>query len=208
MNSTMISTGTQTPLYTSSKLNLSTQSSFLDPCTHLRFSTHFPKSTFPPKTQSKSIRTTPVKAAAAATAIPDSIYVDTQSFYELLGISESGTLSEIKKAYKQLARKYHPDVSPPDRTEEYTKRFLQVQEAYETLSDPETRALYDRDMCRGLGLSTIFSARKRTGQDFADRSEWEDRWQSQLSDLIKKSNNSTENMSWGARMRTQRSCSS
>ncbi|KAL5702894.1 hypothetical protein ACHQM5_028056 [Ranunculus cassubicifolius] len=80
------------------------------------------------------------------------------SFYELLGISESGSFSEIKQAYKHLARKYHPDVSPPDRTEEYTKRFIQVQEAYETLSDPNTRALYDRDMARGLHLA--FSARK------------------------------------------------
>ncbi|MBF6096444.1 J domain-containing protein, partial [Nocardia cyriacigeorgica] len=58
------------------------------------------------------------------------------SFYELLGITESGTLPEIKQACKQLARKYHPDVSPPARVEEYTRRFIRVQEAYETLSDP------------------------------------------------------------------------
>lgn len=81
------------------------------------------------------------------------------SFYELLGISEQGSFDEIKKAYKKLARKYHPDVSPPDRTEEYTRRFIEVQEAYETLSDPRLRAVYDRDLERGLHLA--FSARRR-----------------------------------------------
>jgi len=81
------------------------------------------------------------------------------SFYELLGIPETVTLPEIKQAYKQLARKYHPDVSPPDRVKEYTDRFIRVQEAYETLSDPRRRALYDRDMARGLHLA--FSARKK-----------------------------------------------
>ncbi|XP_010036781.2 chaperone protein dnaJ 20, chloroplastic [Eucalyptus grandis] len=71
------------------------------------------------------------------------------SFYDLLGISESGTMSEIRQAYKQLVLKYHPDVSPPDRAKEYTKRFIRVQEAYETLSDPTSRASYDRDMATG-----------------------------------------------------------
>jgi hypothetical protein len=85
------------------------------------------------------------------------------SFYELLGIPESGSLVEIKQAYKQLARKYHPDVSPPGRVEEYTKRFILVQEAYEILSDPRSRALYDRDMAKGLQLA--FSARRRYQND-------------------------------------------
>lgn len=85
------------------------------------------------------------------------------SFYDLLGISQSGSLEEIKRAYKQLARKYHPDVSPPGRAEEYTKRFIRVQEAYETLSDPRRRALYDRDMVGGLQVA--FSARRRYDAD-------------------------------------------
>lgn len=85
------------------------------------------------------------------------------SFYDLLGISQSGSLTEIKRAYKQLARKYHPDVSPPGRAEEYTKRFIRVQEAYETLSDPRRRALYDRDMVGGLQVA--FSARRRYDAD-------------------------------------------
>lgn len=81
------------------------------------------------------------------------------SFYELLGIPESGSLMDIKNAYKQLARKYHPDVSPPGRVEEYTKRFIQVQEAYETLSDPSRRAMYDHDMAKGINFA--FNARRR-----------------------------------------------
>ncbi|THU58743.1 hypothetical protein C4D60_Mb03t17630 [Musa balbisiana] len=84
------------------------------------------------------------------------------SFYELLGIPESGSFDDIKRAYKQMALKYHPDVSPPDLAEEYTRRFIEVQEAYETLSDPRLRALYDRDLARGLHLA--FSARRRVDE--------------------------------------------
>ncbi|RAL54432.1 unnamed protein product [Cuscuta campestris] len=81
------------------------------------------------------------------------------SFYDLLGIPETGSLSDVKHAYKQLARKYHPDVSPPDRVDDHTRRFIRVQEAYETLSDPARRALYDRDMAKGLNFA--LSARRR-----------------------------------------------
>ncbi|KAH7573008.1 hypothetical protein ACOSP7_006410 [Xanthoceras sorbifolium] len=128
------------------------------------------------------------------------------TFYQLLGIPESGTLPEIKHAYKQLARKYHPDVSPPDRIEEYTRRFIRVQEAYETLSDPRRRALYDRDMSKGLQLA--FSARRRYQNDMEmeERSEWKNRWQSQLSELKRRSmyKDARGNMSWGAQMRKQK----
>ncbi|KAL2508711.1 Chaperone protein dnaJ 20 [Forsythia ovata] len=137
---------------------------------------------------------------------------DPPSFYDLLGIPETGNLLEIKQAYKQLARKYHPDVSPPDQVEEYTKRFIQVQEAYETLSDPRRRALYDRDLAKGIHFA--FSARRRIGLEFdeqmEDKNEWKSRWESQLSHLKKRSmyKDSGDNMSWGARMRRQRNESS
>lgn len=128
------------------------------------------------------------------------------SFYDLLGIPQSGSLVEIKQAYKQLARKYHPDVSPPGRLEEYTKRFIRVQEAYEILSDPRSRALYDRDMAKGLHLA--FSARRRNHGDegMEERGEWKNRWQSQLSELKRRSMNKDAggNLSWGARMRRRR----
>ncbi|KDP45297.1 hypothetical protein JCGZ_15162 [Jatropha curcas] len=138
----------------------------------------------------------------------DAVYVKTESFYDLLGVSESGSISEIKKAYKQLARKYHPDVSPPELKEEYTKRFIEVQEAYETLSDPKTRALYDRDMASGvLDLNSFFSTgrRHRSRDGFDDKSDWEQKWQSQLSELIRKSNaKEFENITWGDRIRSQK----
>uniref|UniRef100_A0A2N9F9W6 J domain-containing protein n=1 Tax=Fagus sylvatica TaxID=28930 RepID=A0A2N9F9W6_FAGSY len=136
-------------------------------------------------------------ASAAAAAL---------SFYDLLGIPESGSLLEIKQAYKQLARKYHPDVSPPGRIEEYTQRFIRVQEAYETLSDPRRRALYDRDMAKGLHFA--FSARRRYQNDegMEERGEWKNIWKSQLSGLKRRSMNKDagENLSWGARMRRRR----
>ena len=96
--------------------------------------------------------------AAAAAEEEEEAAASQLSFYELLGIPESGSLTEIKQAYKQLARKYHPDVSPPGRVEEYTKRFILVQEAYETLSDPRRRAMYDRDMA--MGIHFAFNARR------------------------------------------------
>lgn len=80
------------------------------------------------------------------------------TFYELLGIPDTGSLLEIKQAYKQLARKYHPDVSPPGRVEAYTQAFIMVQEAYETLSDPLRRELYDREI--KMGLQYGFGSRK------------------------------------------------
>ncbi|OAY34807.1 chaperone protein dnaJ 20, chloroplastic [Manihot esculenta] len=199
MSSGIISNGIHASFPTISNPKLSTHKSFLQPSSHLSFNTHFQKSSF-------TIKTKPIKVSAAA--VDSSFYVNSGSFYDLLGIPKSGTLSEIKKAYKQLARKYHPDVSPPECKEEYTKRFLQVQEAYETLSDPKSRALYDRDMDRGLDLHTIFSTTKRSryseGLDAVD--DWKQRWQSQLTELIRMSNvKDLENLSWGARMRRQAS---
>ncbi|KDP45299.1 hypothetical protein JCGZ_15164 [Jatropha curcas] len=186
---------------------LSNQSSFKY-CS-MPFTTHISKPIFSIKTNSKSIRTAPIKATATMAA-DTAVYVNTQSFYELLGISESGTISEIKKAYKQLARKYHPDVSPPDHTEEYTKMFIEVQEAYETLSDPKRRAIYDRDMSRGLHMALFAGKQSRYAKEREERSEWREQWTSQLTELERERGSEDEdltemNMSWGARMRRQRS---
>jgi molecular chaperone DnaJ len=66
----------------------------------------------------------------------------TQDLYELLGISRDATPEQIRKAYRQLARRMHPDVNGGDA--ESTERFKQINSAYEILSDPEKRARYDR----------------------------------------------------------------
>src|SRR5947208_11753099 len=61
--------------------------------------------------------------------------------YSLLGVERGASLAEIKRAYKRLARKYHPDINPGDRTS--AAHFRQIAEAYETLSDPDRRRRYD-----------------------------------------------------------------
>jgi molecular chaperone DnaJ len=62
-------------------------------------------------------------------------------FYALLGLERSAALAEIKRAYKRLARRHHPDINPGDRTA--AVQFRQIAEAYETLSDPDRRRRYD-----------------------------------------------------------------
>jgi molecular chaperone DnaJ len=61
--------------------------------------------------------------------------------YILLGVEHGASESEIKRAYRRLARRYHPDINPGDRTAE--ARFRQILEAYETLIDPDRRSRYD-----------------------------------------------------------------
>ncbi|KAL8058004.1 hypothetical protein ABFX02_04G220700 [Erythranthe guttata] len=171
---------------------------------------HSPRSQF---TESRiSIRNSPIgpprrarpEVKAALHGPPaECVEEEEYSLYELLGIGESGsTLSDIKKAYKEMARKYHPDVSPPDRVDEFTRRFIMVKQAYDILSNPERRASYDRDFSQGF-KGYAFSARKsyKYDQKMEEKREWKIRWQSQLDELKKKKskNSSKDRMSWGAR---------
>eukprot|EP00270_Netrium_digitus_P004414 TRINITY_DN15491_c0_g2_i3.p1 TRINITY_DN15491_c0_g2~~TRINITY_DN15491_c0_g2_i3.p1 ORF type:complete len:258 (-),score=32.27 TRINITY_DN15491_c0_g2_i3:14-787(-) len=145
-----------------------------------------------------------------------------ETLYDLLGISASATVTsaEIKEAYRQMARKYHPDVRPRNvSVEDSTRRFIEVQEAYEVLSDPQRRAMYDFELrCpsrrrRGGagGLNEKFWTRRTRRQPWEENVTWqtEDQkesamagWRQQCSEQLRglKGRRAAKPGSWAAQM--------
>ncbi|XP_051134073.1 chaperone protein dnaJ 20, chloroplastic-like [Andrographis paniculata] len=133
------------------------------------------------------------------------------ALYQVLGLQQgrsSGSLAleDIKKAYRQMARKYHPDVAPPDRVDDHTRRFIMLRNAYDTLSH---RALHHQEQ------------QEDEDDNHHQKQEWRRRWEAQLAELMINGrrrtnnhpssstsrqhyycrNNNTNVHSWGAAMR-------
>ncbi len=85
-----------------------------------------------------------------------------RDYYEVLGVARNASDKEIRQAYRRLARKYHPDVNPGDKTAE--QKFKEVQEAYDVLSDKEKREQYDR-----FGHAWKYAGRTASGQSTQGR---------------------------------------
>lgn len=99
-------------------------------------------------------------AAAKIQAVNRSIaQVEYKDYYKIMGLARDATQDDVKRAYRKLARKYHPDVSKEADAEQ---RFKEVGEAYEVLKDPQKRAAYDQ-----LG------AHWRAGQEFRPSPDWD-----------------------------------
>src|SRR5690242_6776288 len=86
-------------------------------------------------------------------------YID---YYKVLGVDKNASAEDIKKAYRKLARKYHPDVNPNNK--EAHKKFQEINEANEVLSDPEKRKKYDQYGKDWKHAEEFEKARQQQGQ--------------------------------------------
>ena len=112
-----------------------------------------------------------------------------RDYYEILGVKKNANLDEVKKAYRELALRYHPDRVPHEQKKEAEEKFKEISEAYAVLSDSQKRALYDQyghsgidqryaeeDIFRGADFSSIF-------KDLGDFGVGGDLFESIFSDL-------------------------
>ena len=94
-----------------------------------------------------------------------------KDYYDILGVDKDANQKEIKKAYRNLSKKYHPDISDRDDAEE---KFKEITEAYEVLSDEEKRAKYDKYGHAGLGDGAGFGGQGRQAGGFGDFGSFDD----------------------------------
>ncbi len=98
-----------------------------------------------------------------------------KDYYEILGVSRNASKEEIKRAYRKLAKRYHPDLNPENR-EEAEEKFKEISEAYEVLMDDEKRAIYDRYGEDGL-KGRVFGQGGFSWNDFTHFSDLNDIFQ-------------------------------
>ena len=91
-------------------------------------------------------------------------------YYQILGVSRDASKEELKRSYRRLARKYHPDVNKEPGAEE---RFKEINRAYEVLSEPETRSRYDR-----FGEAGVSSGAGASGFEYGDMGGFADIFES------------------------------
>ncbi|MEO0183825.1 MAG: DnaJ domain-containing protein, partial [candidate division WOR-3 bacterium] len=94
-----------------------------------------------------------------------------KDYYEILGVPRNATPEEIKKAYRELAKKWHPDMNPNNK-KEAEEKFKEISEAYEVLMDPQKRQLYDN--YGHEGVSQTFRGGGFTWDDFTHFDDLED----------------------------------
>ncbi|KAI3767483.1 hypothetical protein L2E82_17624 [Cichorium intybus] len=93
-----------------------------------------------------------------------------KNLYQLLSLESTHvSFVDIKKAYRAKALQLHPDVCPSSLAEEYTKQFVELHKAYEVLSDPNTRRMYDQE----LSLAECFGNGSGHHSGFCKRKVWE-----------------------------------
>src|ERR671922_2462390 len=96
-----------------------------------------------------------------------------RDYYEVLGVPRTATAEEIKKAYRQLARKHHPDLQPAAERPRAAERFKEINEAYEVLSDGDKRAKYDA-LGAGWKSGADFTPPPGTAWSSGEAAEWEE----------------------------------
>ncbi|KAJ7562556.1 hypothetical protein O6H91_03G074100 [Diphasiastrum complanatum] len=128
-------------------------------------------------TSPKRLQLKCVRAASDAVAFRSDKGIP--SLYDLLGVDDKVGLPEIKRAYRQMALQYHPDVCSPAQIVECTDKFVQAQHAYHILSDPELREDYDYRRIHLFSVPEASGNASKTWQGMKS-CEWKLQWEAQF----------------------------
>ncbi|KAL2892864.1 Chaperone protein dnaJ 1 mitochondrial, partial [Bienertia sinuspersici] len=116
-----------------------------------------------------------------------SLHASQRNYYEILGISKDASRDEIRKAFHELAKKYHPDTN--ENTPSAKRKFQEIRDAYETLRDSEKRAQYDLSLNMGSGYARRDSGGRGSEDvhyDFADAEAFRQAYRTHFSDSFHK----------------------